>query len=282
MRNALHALALALYSAGATTALAAQSQPAAPMFNVLSIYRETVKPGKGPEHDAHEEAWARAAGAAMMKNQIPMLAVGAMTGTTEIWYMNIYPTWNDLEKAAATSTPEMDAVDKRFSMKEGEYLNDGRRMILRLRRDLSYGPEADLVKMRYFSVTRISVRPGHAAEYEENRKMIKAAHEAARLSDSYRIWEVASGAPAGTFLLMVARQTLAELDSGDVVHGPAYLEKLGGEAAQKKMAANQASAVISSETNNFRFLPQQSIPPAEWVTADPKYWGRKPAPKKVP
>ena len=48
------------------------------------------------------------------------------------------------------------------------------------------------------------------------------------------------------------------------------------------MNANQASAVVSSEQNTFRFLPQQSVAPAEWVAADPKYWTRKAAAKKLP
>src|SRR4051812_6325128 len=75
MRNALKALTLAIYSAGIPAALVAQAQPAMSGINVLSIYRETVKPGKGPEHDAHEEAWARAAEAAMKKSPVPMLAI---------------------------------------------------------------------------------------------------------------------------------------------------------------------------------------------------------------
>jgi hypothetical protein len=280
MRNALRIIALASYAAAPVAT--AQAQQAMPAYNVLSIYRETVKPGKGAEHDAHEEAWARAAATAMGKNQVPMLAISAMSGVTENWYMNVYPTWADYEKTIAASTPAMDAVDKQFSMKEGEYLSDGRRMNFRARNDLSYGPDADLAKMRYFSVTRVVVRPGHAAEYEENRKMIKAAHEAAHQSDSYRIWEVVTGAPAGTYLQMVARKSLAELDSGDVIHGPAYSTALGGDAAQKKMAANSATAVVSTEQNTFRFLPQQSVPPAEWVAADPKFWTRKAASKKNP
>jgi hypothetical protein len=280
MRNALRTLAVAL--AAAAPIAAAHAQPAPQTYNVLSVYRETVKPGKGTEHDAHEEAWARASAVAMGKNQVPMLAIGAMSGAPEIWYMNIFPTWADLEKTNAGSNPAMDVVDRQFSMKEGDYLGDARRMIFRARNDLSYGADADLAKMRYFSVTRIVVRPGHAAEYEENRKMIKAAHEAARQSDSFRIWEVVTGAPAGTYLQFVARKSLAEIDSGAVIHGPAYLAALGGETAQKKMAANSASSVISTEQNTFRFLPQQSVPPAEWVTADPKYWTRTAAPKKNP
>src|SRR3954468_20658053 len=122
MRNALRTIAVALCAA--TPMAAAHAQSAAPMFNVLSIYRETVKPGKGPGHDAHEEAWARASESAMGKNRTPMLAVGAMTGAPEMWYMTIFPTWADLEKTNAASTPAMDAVDKQFSMKEDEYLSD--------------------------------------------------------------------------------------------------------------------------------------------------------------
>jgi hypothetical protein len=280
MRNALRTIAVAL--AAAAPIAAVHAQPAAPMFNVLSIYRETVKAGKGTGHDAHEEAWARASAVAMGKNQVPMLAIGAMSGATEIWYLNIFPTWADLEKTNAASTPAMDAVDRQFSMKEDEYLSDARRMIFRARNDLSYGADADLAKMRYFSVTRVVVRPGHSGEYEENRKMIKAAHEAAHLSDSFRIWEVVTGAPAGTYLQIVARKSLAEIDSGSVIHNAGYMTALGGETAQKKMAANSASAVISTEQNTFRFLPQQSVPPAEWVTADPKFWTRHTTPKKNP
>ena len=135
--------------------------------------------------------------------------------------------------------------------------------------------------MRYVSVTRISVRPGHTSEYEDARKMVKAAHEAAHLTDRYTMWEVTSGAPAGTFYLFVARKTLAELDSGAVIHGAAYIAALGGDSGQKKLAALTASAVIGSETDQFEFTPSQSVAPPAWITANPGYWKPKaPAPKK--
>jgi hypothetical protein len=130
--------------------------------------------------------------------------------------------------------------------------------------------------MRYVSVTRTTVRPGHAPEFEEVRKMVKAAHEKAGLTDSYAIYEVTAGAQGSTFYQFVARKTLAELDSGATIHGPAYTAALGGELGQAKLAALTASAVISQETDHFEFQPAQSVAPDSWVTANPGMWKPKP------
>lgn len=258
----------------------AQSAPAEPMFNVLTVFRETVKVGKGAAHDMHESAWARANAAA--KNPTPYLAVTAMSGPPENWYMSAYPTWADYEKAnKAGESPALAAISKQYGAQEDQYLSDGRGMVLTFREDLSYGGPADLAASRYFSITRVSVRPGHDAEYVENRKMVKAAHEAVKASDKYAMWQASAGAPAGTYFIFVARKSLGEIDEGATIHGAAYTAALGGPEAQKKMAANVAAAVISSQTDHFAFAPQQSNAPAEWVTADPGYWKLKaPAAKK--
>lgn len=266
----------------APTALTAQTPM--PPNNVFSIFRESVKPGKSHAHNAHETAWARALMAAKFADRF--IAMTSLTGPNEIWYMSAYPTWEAYQKAAdlTAASPALTAVDKEYRSAEGDYLNDSRGMTLRPRTELSYGGPADLPNMRYVSVTRTSVRPGHITEYEEARKMIKAAHEAAHLTDRYSIWEVSSGAPSGTFYLLVARKTLAELDSGATVHGAAYVAALGGEEGQKKLAALGASAIIGSETDQFEFTPSQSVPPDEWVTANPGFWKPKAAamPAKKP
>ena len=261
-------------------AMHAQTAPM-PASSVFSIFRESVKVGKGVAHNAHEVAWARAIAAT--KDPEPFIAMSSLTGPNEIWYMVAYPTWEDYQKSADRDNPAAAAIDKQFRPAETEYLNDSRGMILRPRTELSYGGPADLPNMRYVSVTRVSVRPGHTSEFEDARKMVKAAHEAAHLTDRYAVYEVTSGAPAGTFYQMVARRTLAELDSGGVVHGEAYRAALGGEEGQKKLAALTAAAVISQETNHFEFTPSQSVPPPAWITANPGFWKPKaPAPKKTP
>ncbi len=278
-----HPVRLAIVALGTMVPAALSAQgtpPAMPTFNVLTVYRETVKPGKGAGHDALENAWARAMVAAKAPN--PYLAITAMSGPAENWYLSAYPTWGDFEKAnKAGEAPALAAIGKQFSSQEGEYLNDARAMVLTFREDLSYGGPADLSASRYFSITRTSVRPGHDAEFVENRKMIKAAHESAKLTDKYSVWQATAGAPTGTYFVFVARKSLGEIDEGAAIHGAAYQAAMGPDA-QKKMAANVASAIISSQSDLFAFQPQQSVAPPEWVTADPGYWKPKPAPKKTP
>jgi hypothetical protein len=261
-------------------ALTAQAPAVPPAFNVLTVYRESVKPGQGNAHDAHEVAWAGALVAA--KNPNGFLAVTAMSGPAENWYLSPFATWADYEKSnkASEAAPALAAIQKRYSGMEGEYLSDGRMMVLTSMPELSYGPPADLAASRYFSVTRITVRPGHSAEYEESRKMIKAAHESAKLTDRFSLWRAAAGAPAGTYFLFVARKSLAEIDDGAAIHGAAYQAALGGPDGQKKLDALAASAIVSSQADLFSFAPQQSIPPAEWIKADPGFWARKPVPSK--
>ncbi len=275
-RLAFIAAALAPAVLGAQAAAAPASAP-----SVVTVYRESVKVGKGGAHDAHEEGWAGALIAA--KTPATMLAISAMTGPAESWYLSLYPTWAAFEKArtANDANPALSAIDKKFAAMEGEFLSDGRMMVLTSREDLSYGGPADLAASRYMQVTRISVRPGQNAIFEENRKLIKAAHESARLPDRYSMWQAASGAPAGTYFMFVARKSLAEVDeSGPMHNGAAYQAALGGADGMKKLNANASAAVMSQQSDLFGFLPQQSIPPAEWVTADPGYWTRKAAPKK--
>ncbi len=274
-------LSLLAFAAMAPATLPAQGAPAAPAFNVLTVYRETVKPGKSSAHDEHESAWARALVAA--KSPTPFLAMTAMSGSPENWYMSAFPTWADYEKAnKASEGPALAAIGKQFASQEGEYLNDGRGMVLTFREDLSYGGPADLPASRYFTITRVSVRPGHDAEFEENRKLVKTGHETAKLTDKFSVWQAAAGAPAGTYFIFIARKSLDEIDQGATIHGDAYRAALGGPEAQKKLAANAAAAVISTQTDHFAFAPQQSVVPAEWVTADPGFWKHKPAAKKTP
>ena len=270
-----------LFLAAVPSLLAAQAS-APPPTNVLAVYREVVKVGKGAAHNALETAWSWAQIEA--KAPYPFIAATALTGPNEIWYIAPYLTWAEYEKSndATTSNATLAAIDKRFRSQEDQFLTESRGMTLRPRTELGYGPPPDLPNMRYFSATRVSVRPGHTAEYEESRKMVKAAHEAAHLTDHFSIWEVSSGAPAGTFYTLVTRKSLAELDSGATIHGAAYNAALGGDSGQKKLAALNASAIISQETDHFEFTPSQSVAPAEWVTANPKMWKRSApvAPKK--
>ena len=285
-----HHVLLAAAAVLAVSPAALDAQAAAPASTtVLSIYREVVKPGKNFAHDAHESAWTKAMIAA--KSPSRFLAMTPMSGPNENWYVSSFENWAALEKAnmAGMATPALAAIQKSFGAKEEEFLSDGRLMTLREHPELGYGGMSDIANMRYLTVTRVSVRPGHNMEWEAMRKEIAKAHEVAHLADKYSLWEVTSGAPAGTYYIMAPQKSLAELDGGAAMHaGAAYMAALGGDDGQQKRAAIAASAVVSSQIDRFEFAPSQSNPPEAWVTANPKFWkpaapaAAAPAAKKPP
>jgi hypothetical protein len=255
-----------------------------PSDNILTVFRESVKVGKGARHDAHEDAWARAIGA--VKGGDPFVAMSAVTGPNEVWYMQTFANWEAYQKSSDYSRDNaaMAAVDRKFRPAEEEFLSDSRLMTLRLRPEMSYGGSFDLPKMKFVSVTRVLVRPGHAVEYAEARRLINEAHLKAGVDEKWSMYEVTSGAPNGTYYIFVSRPSLGDMDQGDTMHGPAYIAALGAEEGQKKIAGLIASSVVSQQTDHFAFAPSQSKPPAEWVAANPGFWKPKPvaAPARKP
>ena len=264
-------LALALATAVAPTALA-QAAAAPNPYKVIWVTREAVKPGKGDAHDKLESEWARALAAA--KIPYGALAMKSVTGPRETWFMSGFPSQAEYARMsrAFDANPALAAVSTRLDPQEGDLLADARGMVLEAREDLSYGGPANLPQMRYFTVTRISVRPGHTSEFEDARKIVKRAHETGRLTDSYTVYAATAGVPSGTFFVFIPRKSLAELDDAPKVHGPEYIAALGGEDGQKKLATMAASYLLSSQTDHFAFVPSQSIVSAAWAKEDPTYW----------
>lgn len=266
-------LAAALF---APAALAAQEMAAPPWLN---IYREVVKPGKGPAHAKHEAAWARALTAAQYPGG--SLAIASMTGPNEYWWLSGLASAADLEKlnAAYAASPALSAVEDKFVPPEADYLNNAFGILARMRDDLSYNSGAPMTSMRYMVVTTIAVRPGHMAEFVEARKMIKAAHETSKAKDGFAIYQVMGGAANGSFLIFAAKASLAELDADP--HGPAYVAALGGSDAQKKLAALASAYTATNIGNLFRVDPQTSVLDKSWYDADPFWKPKAPAaPKK--
>jgi hypothetical protein len=271
MRYRSSLLALALATAVSPNLLAQAAAPPNP-YRILFVHRESVKPGKGDAHDKLESEWARSLAAAKMP--VSALALSSMTGPRETWFVSGFPSHAEYTRLfrAYQTIPALPAISTRLDPQEADLVGDARGMVLQAREDLSYGAVANLPRMRYFTISRISVRPGHGPEFEEARKLVKQAHETARATDSYSVYQATAGAPAGTFFIFVPRKSLAELDDEAKVHGPEYRAALGGDEGRKKMAAMTANFLISSQTDHFAFVPSQSIVNADWAKEDPTYW----------
>jgi hypothetical protein len=236
---------------------------------VLQIIREEIKPGRNASHGRAEEAYVRA----FRMNKAPVYYVGmrAVTGPTEAWFVSSYDSYAALEQ-------ENDLIGKNVALGKALEMADEqdaplrtatRTIIAELQEEASYRMRPSVQDMRYMHVTTIRIRPGWSSVFEEVRKLAKAAHEKANVDEHWAIYEVVSGMPAGTYLMMQGSMSLKDEDSDP--HTQAYRDAVGDEG-RAKMQQFQRDGVAGVETALFEFAPQMSNVPDEWIKARPDFW----------
>lgn len=272
------ALGLSVLCASATLAQNAAPTPAP---NFIQIYREVVKPGKGPAHEKTEAAYVRD-----MKtyNASPnYTAMVTITGPTEAWFVSKYDSVGAFGKDIADTAKNtvLQAALDRDNAADGELLSDSRSIIARFRDDLSHRPGVSIPLTRFFSVSIVRIRPGHNADFEAARMIIKDAHDKAAPAFNYSVYQVVSGMPSGTFLIISYYRTLAEYDEAAVIHGKAYTDAIG-EEGQHRLNDLNSSGTISVETMIFSVDPKMSYPDKATIAADPAFWNPKLAAAAAP
>jgi len=260
--------------------VSAQAMPAGPA-PVLFVGREVVKPGKIAAHEKMETAWSRGLEAA--KWPATMVAFNSITGPHEVWFVTAWPSLDAWQKAgdAAAANAAQSAVDDKYAPAEIDLLQDWRSMALTVREDISYSSGRPITDMHFLSVTRIQVRAGHGAEFTEHRAALKAAHEKAKMSDGYTIYQVSGGSPSGTYYLFAPRKSLAEVDDAQKTHNDAAYQAALGPDWLKRSAALVQGYEASSDANIFAVSADMSVVPKEWVAAD-AFWKPKAPAKKAP
>ena len=267
--------AVVLWSAAAFAQMSAAEMMNPP--KVLVIIREVVKPGKAAAHEKWEAGWPRAFSKADWG--VHYLAASAMTGESRVLFITGYDSLAAWESdiSAQDKNAALSAEEKMLSEKDGDYLTATRTAVFTFMPELSYQPAVAMGGMRYLVITSLQLKPGHNDRFAEVRKMVRAAHEKASLSDHYAVYSSSAGVPNNEYLIIVPVKSLAEQDQFPMVHGQAYKDAMG-EENQKKMTEFSTQAVESSETQIFAFSPKMSYPSKEWINADPQYWMPKATP----
>jgi len=142
---------------------------------VIQIGREVVKEGRVAAHRKVEADWTRA----FRKAKFPYhyLALEAMSGAGEVWFVSGYPSFAAIEDGDAqiekgSLKNDMDLLDAR----DGEVRASSRSMIAVYRKDMSYHPErASLGKTRYMAVNTFRVKLGHTGDFVAGSKMLKTS-----------------------------------------------------------------------------------------------------------
>lgn len=249
---------------------------------VLQIFREEVKPGKGPLHEKSEASWAAAYKKANLKYYY--LGTTAMSGASEAWFFSAYGSMEDAEKAAAALAANKSAqaeVD-RVNVSDGDLLSTARSMYAFYNPELSYRPNFNVGEYKYFMLETYRVKLGHFDKFADLRKAINAAHEKANVDEHMLVYNVGMGAPGGTVLVFEPMKTMQEYDGLAKVHGKgsAYYEATGDEG--RKMFADFAQNDLQFVQRDFlAFAPAMSVVSDKVIAANPDFWKPKTAMAKA-
>ncbi len=231
----------------------------------LRVIREDIKEGKSAAHEKTEAAYARA----ISKTKAPgYVAWDAITGPSEVWFVDRYDSYQALDEARKITTAEpLSSTLAQLDEPDGALRTISRTMILRYEKGLSYTPvPANLAKNRYVRAATWRIRPFHGRDFAEMRKIINDSAEKNGSKQRLIVYGVVSGAPVGTYIVLAGAESLKALEAGPINPDERY-NKLGQDI------------VASIETTLFTVSPKMSNPPKEYITADPNFWTPKPASK---
>jgi hypothetical protein len=247
-----------------------------PPPKVLVIDVENLKPGKaGAAHQKTESAFVKLMQDSKWDQHY--MALQALSGPPRTLFFFAYDSFAALEKEhqAEMSHPEMSAALDRAFQDDGELLSEMSRGIYTLREDLSHTPNVSIPTMRYMQISRIVIKPGHQADWEEYLKMYASNLEKTEPGRPVAVYQSAYGwENGGMWLLITPMKSLDEVDKADA--NTAKFRENMGEANMKHYRELAAATIQSGQRNLFAFDPAMSYVPDAWVTADP-FWKQKPA-----
>jgi hypothetical protein len=259
---------------GLPAAMAQETAKVTPPPKVLVIDIEWLKPGKsGSVHQKTESAFVQASEKA--KSTQHYLAMEALSGPPRSLFFFSYDSFAALEKQRQeemANTSLSADIDQAYAA-DGELLSSMARNIFTLRDDLMHESGVAIPTMRYMQITRVTVRPGHQAEWEEYLKMLRSNLDKTQPGRHIALYQSAYGwENGGIWLLITPMKSLDEVDQADA--NMAKFRENMGDANLKRYRELAGSAIESSQRNLYAFDPGISYVSDEWVSADP-FWKRK-------
>jgi hypothetical protein len=259
---------------GLPAARAQETAKATPPPKVLVIDIEWLKPGKGGSaHQKTENAFIQANEKA--KVPIHYLALEALSGPPRSRFFFSYDSFAAMEKERQQemSDTALSADIDRAYAEDGELLSSMARNIFTLRDDLMHESGVAIATMRYMQITRVTVRPGHQADWEEYLKLLRSNLDKTQPGRHIALYQSAFGwENGGIWLLITPMKSLDEVDQANA-NSATFMRNMG-DTNMKRYRELAGLAIESSQRNLYAFNPEMSYVQDEWVTADP-FWKRK-------
>jgi hypothetical protein len=252
----------------------AQEMKPAPVLNII---REAIKEGRTTAHEKVEGDWA----ATLRRANHPAryVALAAMSGTSEVWFVQPMPSFaanEDYEKAS-----EKEPLKSALAMldaRDGELRASSRTMWAAFRPDMSYHADKfNPSKTRYVMVGTFRVRIGRDADFLAGGKMYLGALEKAHIDECTVAYQVVAGAPSGTYLFFTMMESMKVMDE-QPARMQAIMQAMGADNFTQFMKG-AGDLFVSIDDTMLEVKPGMSYPPQQFTDADPGFWKPKAAPK---
>ena len=265
--------AFALIAFAGITFLPALAQDGTKPAPVIEILRESIKQGKTAAHEKVEADYA----AAFRKANFPghYVAMTAMSGTGEVWFIEPMPSFAVTEEYDKASEKEpLKSALAMMESRDGDLRANSRAMWAVYRPDLSYHPEKfHPAKTRYVVAGTFRVRIGHEEEFVGGTKTYFGGFEKANIDECALGYQVVAGAPAGTYLFFTMMDSMKMLDGGQA-RMQAMQQAMGQENFSRLMKG-AGDVIVSIEDTLLQVKPGMSYPAPDMVKADPDFWKPK-------
>lgn len=246
-------------------ALTMMAQDAGPTLSarILEIHRDKIRPSKVQEYRSLEAIAAANCGRNGCAK--PYLTLMSITGEPEVWQIS---TW---ERFGVMENGDIRYPGPSKASRVLESVEESSTAIAIYREDLSGPPAISLAAMRYFSISVVEVRPGKTGDYEEVRRLIRAARLRMGAKDTNFVYQVVSGMRDGTFVIITPMRHLREAEEIRPMMGQSY-DTAMGDTDRGKLRALIAETVRRSQGKLFLASAEMSYPPAEWRSLDGGFW----------
>jgi hypothetical protein len=261
---------LALLSMLVAGSLAAQEM-APPPF--LQIFREEVRVGRAAQHPMTEAGWPRAF--ARAKVGANYLALTTIYGPAEAWFMEGHASVAEIEanNRAIDAAPGLQAELDRLSQADAANVSSSRTILAHFLPEASNaGRGSEAAAARAWEVTIFRVRPGKEASFFGGAKLYQSLVQKAGASAPWAAYEVLAGMPGPTYLVLSPHASLSDIDP--TTGAGAAIQKVMTEETMKSFGT-LGEGFISVETIVFAPSPEMSYLSADWISQDPKFWGKK-------
>lgn len=264
----------ALYTLGFS---ASAQQEAATPPQVLQITLEMVKPGKqGMVHDKSESTFVAAM--ARAKEPTHYTAFCSLSGRPRCIYLTRYDSfaaWESDQKFVEKNAALAAELD-RAAVSDGELLEGMTQVVYTYDKDLSYHSRKPDASVRFLEALVYRIKPGHTADWHKLVQMVKDGHEKAGTSAHWGMYEIGYGTEDGTYLVLSAHSSLADIDTG-FEENKKWLAAMGGPDGMKQFDDLVAATIDQSHSELYAVNPRQSYVEDSWIQADPAFWKPKPA-----